>query len=117
SRDYEQLMTRTEDVNEISPKELWGPLWSGKPPSWWEMWPDRPDKWVAPLGELCSPVWGSRDLSDESMAYLIDFGLDGIEREPDLIDRWKETSYQLVTTATKRRVDIREAVSCCKVEP
>jgi len=116
-RDNERLMESANDPAKISAEALSRPLWSEKPPYWWQRWSERPDRWVEPLRELCEPVWGSQELSPDSIRYLVDFGLDGIEKNPDLIEPWKQTVSQLVTTATKRKVSIRDAVSCCKVEP
>lgn len=117
-RDHERLMGSANNPKEISAEALSSrPLWSEEPPNWWQRWPERPDRWVDPLHELCEPVWGSKELSPDSIKYLVDFGLDGIEKNPDLIEPWQRTVSQLVTTATKRKVSIREAVSCCKVEP
>jgi hypothetical protein len=115
--DYKRMDELRKESMDFSALGPLGPLWSGAPPPWWQVWPERPDRWVGPLGELCAPVWNSTDLPGESVAFLIDFGLSGIEENPDLIEPWAKTVSQLVATASKPKVNIREAVSCCRVHP
>jgi hypothetical protein len=69
------------------------------------------------MAKLCAPVWASKRLSEDSLAYLVNFGLDSIESEPNLIGRWTETVSGLVAVASRPHADIRKAVICCKIDP
>jgi hypothetical protein len=115
--DYRRLLRLRSGAGALSAEELLGPLWPMEEPTWWRIGPDPPDRWVMPMTRLGMPVWSSERLPPDSLVYLVNFGLDRIESRPDLIEPWTGTVRLLVASASKRKVDIREAVSCCMVDP
>jgi hypothetical protein len=114
--DVHRLSFRAEEIN-WAQEETHSSLWSGTPaPSWWQQYPEAPDRWVAPMSQLGEPLWTSR-LSGESLTYLLNFGLDRIDSKPELIQPWTQSVSSLVAAASRPRADIREVVNCCRVDP
>jgi hypothetical protein len=119
-RDYHRLRELGRDVTDFSPEGPLGPLWLRANPSdsvfdaLWQLL--KPDQWVAPLARLAERFWSSESLSDDNQTWLLNFGLDGIDSRPALIDRWTETAPRLLD-ASRRGIDIRQAVDCCRIDP
>ena len=116
-RDYRELLRLRSEVRDFSPEGPLGQVWRAEQPlySWWRS--VRPDRWVTSVARLGRPIWASERLAGESVAYLVDFGLDRIESRPDLIDRWTDTAPRLVALASRPDAKIGQLVDCCRVDP
>ena len=115
--DYRELLRLGMDPVDSSPEGPLGPLWHVEQPIWWRRRLHKPDQWVAPMTKLGAPIWASEQLSEDSMTYLVNFGLDRIESKPGLIEPWTETVPLLVADASKPRANIRRLLDCCKIDP
>ncbi len=115
--DLHRLREMGEDRVDCSPGGPLGPIWRKEPPVWWPRLPEGPDRWVTPMTRLCEPLWSAQQMAGEDLSYLVDFGLDGIESRPGIIERWTSTAGELVATASKRRTSIKKLVECCRVDP
>ncbi len=95
------------------------PLWVAAPaPRWWREYPEPADHWVAPMGRLGEPIWSSTEqLSGEDITFLLNFGLDRIDSNPQLIQPWTESVSNLVAAASRPHANIRKLVDCCRVDP
>jgi hypothetical protein len=113
--DYE-LLQRVGDPIDWSPNGPLGPVRIQEPPVPWRESLPTPDDWVTPMYQLGKPLWTSQ-LSGESLSFLVDFGLGRIETNQKLVQPWIESVSTLVANASKPRVDIREAVNCCMIDP
>ncbi len=76
-----------------------------------------PDSWVTPMNQLGQPIWTSQRLPPANLSYLLNFGLDQIESNPDLIGPWTRSVSTLVAAASTQKTDIRELVECCRIKP
>jgi len=114
--DYQRLLRLKMDALDYSPEGPLGPIWQREEPPWWRL-VDKPDRWVTPLTNLCAPIWSSKQLSEDSFTYLVNFGLDRIESNPGLIERWTETVYLLLINASRPGANIRNLVDCCRTDP
>jgi hypothetical protein len=117
------IVARETEADINSPREIFyagrfqRPLWTALPaPEWWQH-PAAADKWVVPMGRLGEPIWTSTQLSGEDLVYLLNFGLESIDSNPQLIQPWTESVSNLVAAASRPRANIRELVDCCRVKP